>query len=75
MERITVESSILDWVCYLPEIRILKVGLRTGKDYEYFDVPANTYRGLLGSESKGRYYNQHIRNDFRFQLIESRAAG
>jgi hypothetical protein len=75
MERITVESSILDWVCYLPELRILQVGLRTGKDYEYFEVPVNTYRGLLGSESKGRYYNQYIRKDFRFQPIKSLGAG
>jgi len=75
MERITVESSILASVCYLPDLRILQLGLRTGKDYEYFEVPLNTYRELLASESKGRYYNQHIRNDFRFQPINSRAAG
>ena len=75
MEKIRLNSSILAWVRYLPDLCLLQVGLRTGKDYEYFAVPATTYLGLLAAESKGRYFNQHIRNDFRFQRIKSRTAG
>jgi hypothetical protein len=59
----------------MPDLHVLQVGLHTGKDYEYFDVPADTYCGLLASESKGRYFNHHIRNDFHFQRLKSRAAG
>jgi hypothetical protein len=74
LEKITLDSSILAWVRYLPDLCLLQVGLRTGKDYEYFDVPATTYFGLLASESKGRYFNSHIRKDFRFQRIKTRTA-
>ena len=74
MDRIPLNSTILAWVRYLPDLRLLQVGLRTGPDYEYFDVPAATYSGLLASESKGRYYNLHIRNEFRFQRIKKNTA-
>jgi hypothetical protein len=74
LDRIPLNSTILEWVRYLPDLRLLQIGLRTGKDYEYFDVPNDTYSGLLTSESKGRYYNLHIRNHFRFRRIKKTAA-
>ena len=74
MDRIPLDSTVLAWVRYLPDLRLLQLGLRTGKDYEYFDVSAHTYSGLLMSESKGRYYNLHIRNEFRFQRIKKTTA-
>jgi len=74
LERIPLHSTILAWVRYLPDLHLLQVGLRTGKDYEYFDVPADTYSSLLVAESKGRYYNLHIRNDFPCQQIKTASA-
>lgn len=74
MDRIPLVSSILAWVQYFPNSSVLQVGLRTGRDYDYFDVPLDTYQDLLASESKGRFYNAHIRNDFRYQLIRSSGA-
>ncbi len=71
LDRINVESTVLAWVRYLPDLRQLQIGLCTGEAYEYFDVPTHTYRGLLASESKGRYFNSHIRNDFHFQRIKT----
>ncbi|MGH9721406.1 MAG: KTSC domain-containing protein, partial [Bryobacteraceae bacterium] len=41
----------------------------SGAIYHYFEVPLETYRELLQADSKGRYFNQHIRNCFRFQQI------
>ena len=29
---------------------------------QYFDVPAEVYRGLMAAESHGRYFNQAVRN-------------
>jgi KTSC domain len=75
VKRIELDSTALTWVRYLPEQRILQVSLRTGRDYEYCDVPASIYRELLGAESKGRYYNLHIRNDFPFREIRRNHAG
>ena len=75
LDPIHLESTILAWVRYLPDLRQLQVGLCTGDAYEYFDVPTHTYRGLLAAESKGRYFNHHIRNGFCFQRIKTPALG
>jgi lysyl-tRNA synthetase class 2 len=74
LERIDLDSTALAWVRYLPKQRVLQVGLRTGRNYDYFEVPAAIYRKLLAAESKGRYYNRHIRNDFVFQEVRSQHA-
>ena len=74
MDRISLDSTLLAWASYLPDLCLLQVGLRTGQDYEYYDVPAHTYSGLLLAKSKGRYYNLHIRNEFRFQRIKKTTA-
>lgn len=75
MVGVEFESKILAWARYLPEVGLLQVGLRTGKAYDYFGVPADIYRDLLAAESKGRYFNQHIRNAFRYQQVRSGSAG
>jgi len=74
LDRIALDSTILAWIRYLPDKRLLQVGLHTGTDYEYSDVPPHTYHDLLASESKGRYFNHHIRKGFRFQPIKTQAA-
>lgn len=74
MRRIELESTALAWVRYLPGKRVLQVGLRTGRDYDYFDVPTGIYTDLLAAESQGRYYNRHIRNDFPHQEVHRRQA-
>lgn len=75
MERMALDSTALTWIRYLPEQRILQVSLRTGRDYEYRDVPLSIYRELLAAESKGRYYNRHIRNNFPFREVRWSHAG
>jgi hypothetical protein len=32
-----------------------------GTIYQYFGVPRDTYQDLLRADSKGAYFNQHIR--------------
>ena len=66
VERVELDSTALAWVRYMSEQRVLQVGLRTGRNYDYFDVPPQVYSELLAAESKGRYYNHHIRNDFPY---------
>lgn len=43
---------------------MLDLEFRNGTRYRYFRVPREIYQGLLESESKGQYFNQHIRNCF-----------
>ncbi len=75
MAPIEFDSTILAWGAYSPERRLLELGFRTGEVYEYFDVPPERYRELIQADSKGRYFNLHIRNHFRFQSARSRVLG
>lgn len=43
---------------------ILQVKFRDGASYQYAGVPVQTYRNLLAADSKGAYFNQHIRRVF-----------
>lgn len=74
MRRINLDSSALVWVRYLARQHVLQIGLRNRRVYDYLDVPEQVYRELLAAQSKGRYYNSHIRNDFPCQEIRRQRA-
>jgi hypothetical protein len=42
--------------------RVLTVRFRSGKIYTYIGVPAPLYHQLLAAESKGSFFNAHIRD-------------
>ena len=72
-QAIPVDSSALEWVRYDKSRRSLLIRFRpSGKVYEYGCVSSEIYRNLILSESKGRYFNAHIRNDtsYPFRLLE-----
>ena len=75
MDRIEVHSTTLAWVGYSPDQRMLELGFHSGKVYDYFEVPSPIYYELLGSDSKGRYFNLHIRNNFRAQSVRASTPG
>lgn len=75
MRRIELDSETLAWVSYSPERLGLELGFRNGSVYAYFDVPQATYDKLLSADSKGRYFNHHIRNNFRAQRLPLTAVG
>ena len=75
MERLALDSTTLDWARYSPKEHFLELGFCTGKVYLYFDVPLHCYQELLRAESKGRYFNLHIRNHFRAQPVPTLTSG
>lgn len=64
MLRTELNSTLLNAVAYLDRQALLELEFRSGAIYHYAGVPAETYRGLLLAESKGTYFNHHIRNRF-----------
>jgi hypothetical protein len=48
---------------------ILELEFRSGAIYRYFAVPPAVVEGLIAAESKGAYFNRHIRNHFRYQRL------
>jgi hypothetical protein len=64
----TVESSVLSYIRYDAKRRELFVVFRaTWKKYVYEDVSAAEYAALMAAESKGVWFNAHIRDTHRFR--------
>jgi hypothetical protein len=70
MARIALSSTTLKAATYQEQSASLELEFCTGKVYCYLGVPVETYEELLGAESKGKYFNQHIRNRFPFAETE-----
>ncbi|MCU1273028.1 MAG: hypothetical protein JWO48_459 [Bryobacterales bacterium] len=69
MNRVAVASTTLASVSYFPDRQLLELEFRNGAVYQYFDVSLNDYRQLLTADSKGTYFNSHIRNCFPYRQV------
>jgi KTSC domain len=74
MGPVRVESSLLASVRYDADRQRLHIDLRNGERYVYFQVPASCYELLLESESKGIFFNTHIRKRFAYQHVSDPSA-
>jgi hypothetical protein len=68
MDKHEVESSVIGAIGYS---RVLQIQFESGRVYQYYDVPQDVYDGMLSAESKGRYFNQHIRGKFKYREIQT----
>ncbi|MER8438902.1 KTSC domain-containing protein [Mesorhizobium sp. M1312] len=63
-------STSIRKMAYDPDSRILSVWfVASGKRYEFEDVPPDTFAAFKAAFAKGRYFNDHIRNHFRYRLV------
>jgi KTSC domain len=70
MARVELQSTSLTAATYQEHGAVLELEFRSGAIYRYIGVPEPVYQGLLSAESKGRYFNQHIRNRFPYTKID-----
>lgn len=68
VQMFRVESSFIRAVGYEPKSETLKIEMSNGT-YLYEGVPLWQFAGLLGSESKGRYFNDFISNTYAFSRL------
>jgi hypothetical protein len=71
MRREPVDSSTLASVGYDETQFLLELEFRSGELYQYLGPLNNIHRELMTAESKGRFFNQHIRD--RFPYVRLRA--
>jgi hypothetical protein len=64
-----VKSSMMTRVDYDHDSGDLDIRFVGGKTYRYFDVPEDTYEELLDAESKGEFFNEHIKGKFDFREV------
>lgn len=62
-----LDSSAMTYARYRPEKEELDITFISGETYTYLAVPMGIYVGLVEADSPGSYYNEHIRDWYRFQ--------
>lgn len=67
--RTPVSSSNLRSVGYDEESRTLEIEFHSGGVYEYYDVPAETFRELVQADSRGGYFHDHVRGEYDYRQI------
>lgn len=63
-----VQSSLLISIAYSLE-STLELEFRSGAVYRYFQVPRAVAAAFLAAESKGAFFNRHVRNHFRYRRL------
>lgn len=62
-----LDSNALSFVDYDSFRERLRATFReTGKTYDYYGVSRAEYDALMRADSKGRWFNAHIRDQFPF---------
>jgi hypothetical protein len=69
MMRQDVVSSELRSVGHDEESLVLEVEFHSGGVYRYFGVPRDLYLNLMAAESKGRFFNEWIRERHYYQRV------
>jgi hypothetical protein len=69
MQRIPLYSTLLRFAGYQDQLVLLELGFHDGAVYHYFNVSGQTFQELLRAESKGAYFNAHIRHCFAYAKI------
>lgn len=65
----SVRSSFIDSIGYDESGKRLIVRLKSGSIYEYLGVPRDLVLDLIGTDSKGRFYANHIRGKFESKRL------
>jgi len=65
MEMIRVSSSAIRAIGYDASTRRMKITFTEGHTYDFCGVPEIVFKGLLRANSKGSYYNDHIRGRYQ----------
>lgn len=69
MDRQQVVSSSIHSVGYSPVDSVLEVEFASGGVYRFYRVPRQVAVGLLGAESKGRFFADRVRGRYTYQRV------
>lgn len=72
--HVSLESTLLAWASFEALSGRLQIGFRNGDRYLYLRVPPACYQQLMDADSKGEYFNHHIRNCFPYQNLSRPSA-
>jgi hypothetical protein len=61
-----VESGAIDEIAYDTARSVMFVRFAHGDWYSYFEVPAEIYEEFVAAESHGRFFQERIRDRYRY---------
>jgi hypothetical protein len=64
MEMIHVRSTAINAVGYDKTTQRMSITFKQGHAYNFCRVPENVFLGLLSASSKGRYYDEFIKDKY-----------
>ena len=62
-------STVIRRFEHFPQSRELMVEFVTGRRYVYLDVPEEEVAAMRAAFAKGRHFNAHIRDRYRFREL------
>jgi hypothetical protein len=69
MTRLKVNSPAILSVGYEPDSESLQLEFPGSTIYEYHSVKPIIYMGLMHTESKGNYFDHHIKDKYEYTLV------
>ena len=69
MYRVSVTSSDIRSVGYDQLSGVLEMEFNFGDIYHYFNVPSHLHQALMMASSKGRFFNENIKYNYRYQKV------
>jgi hypothetical protein len=61
-----VDSSFIRAVSYASSTHTLSIRLKGNAIYTFKDVTKDTYKDFLKSQSKGRFFNKHLKDNYNW---------
>ena len=65
-----IESTAISEIDYDAERAKLLVRFQSGERYVYVGVPGEVHRSFVDAESKGRFFQSEIRDQYPYNRIE-----
>ena len=65
-----VNSKGIRWIRYDEHTRTLDVAYTNSGEYRYFDVGPEVYAWLVRAESKGKFVNRLVKENYRYERLD-----
>ena len=69
VEQLDINSSAISEASYYPNVKRLFVTFKSGKEYEYFNVPEHIVSEFKYAPSKGKFLKNHIIATYKFKQV------
>ncbi len=67
-----VDSQAIRAIGYHHATKTLQVVFASGEAYRYANVPLQTFKNFMAAESKGHYFEKHIRGRFDYWKVSAK---